>query len=362
MYRPASLLACLPTLLVSLALSLASLAPFLAGLPLLGGCQAGYVLNQGVGQLSVGSRQVPLDSAALRETLPGDSLAKLRWVPEVLRFCRDELGLEPGDSYGTYLDTGGEPVSWIVMAAHPLALVPQSWSFPFVGVVPYKGFFQREEALGEEAELRARGLDTVVLPVAAFSTLGWFRDPVISTMLEGSVADLVDIIVHEATHRTVYFDGAGSFNESLASHVAREGTVRFLFAHAELRGLLPAYLEADRRSREREELIVRLKNDLETLYRSDLSTESKIRRKLELFDSAALVHASLFPRARSSALPASNAYVLSVGLYHEHASLLEDLEAALGSEPRSVVEYLKGLPRDRDPLERVGQRILGERS
>lgn len=331
-------------------------------LPLLAGCQAGYVLSQGAGQLSRGARQVPLDSAALRETLPHESLSKLRWVPEILRYCREELGLDPGDSYETYLDTGGEPVSWVVMAAHGLALVPHAWRFPFVGVVPYKGFFDRDDALAEEADLRARGLDTIVLPVAAFSTLGWFRDPVISTMLDGSVADLVDILIHEATHRTVYFDGHGSFNESLASHVAREGTVRFLFGREELRDLLPGYIDAGRRSREREELIVRLKNDLETLYRSLLSNDAKVRRKEELFATAARGHARLFPRSRPDAIPASNAYVLSVGLYHEHEPLMAALQATLGGEPRSVVEFLESLPRDRDPLEQVEQRILGGRS
>src|SRR5262245_63487942 len=107
---------------------------FLAVPPLLAaGCQAGYVLEQGCRQLQLGRRTVPLDSPQIARDLAPEAVEKLHWVPRILDFARQELGLDPGDSYQTFLDTGGKPVTYVVSASHPLALIPYQWSFPFVG-------------------------------------------------------------------------------------------------------------------------------------------------------------------------------------------------------------------------------------
>jgi predicted aminopeptidase len=323
------------------------------------GCQAGYVVKQGWRHMRLLSRSEPIDAFETIDAVePGaasNRAEKLAWVPRVLEFSEKAIGLDPGDSYRTYLDTGDAPVSWIVTAAHPLALIPYVWSFPFVGQVPYKGYFDEEDAQAEATRLREEGFEAAVFPVTAFSTLGWFRDPVTSPMLEGSLPDLVDNLIHETTHRTVYFPGNASFNESLATHIAREGTTRFLSAHPELVGLLPDYVARREASKERESLLLRARNDLDALYRSPLPAEEKARRKREIFETASAAARRLSP-GRSGISP-SNAFILAVARYHEHEHLLEELQAELGGEPSAVIRYLKELPGSADPVEAIQSRI-----
>lgn len=321
-------------------------------------CQAGYVLQQGFRYIRLIKKEVPLSEVGAAQNVPPKAADKLRWVQPTLDFCRKELGLDPGDSYQTYLDTGGKPISHVVTAAHPLALIPYLWRYPFVGQVPYKGYFDEDEAEREADRLREKGFEALVTPVGAFSTLGWFKDPVLSTMLEGSVADLIDLLIHETTHRTVFFPGESSFNESLATHVAREGVVLFLSSHPELRDLVPEYLARKEASQGRETLFLRLRNDLDALYRSALPDEEKRARKEEIYRTASAAYQRLSPAPRRSPLPASNAIILSVARYHEFEPLLSRLQERLGGKPSDLMAYLKKLPASKDPVPIIEEALL----
>lgn len=316
----------------------------LIGAPCLASCQMGYVVSQGWRQWTLGWGQVPLESESLETVLDASEREKLAWIPRVLEHCRSELGLDPGDSYTTFLDTGGQPISYVVTAAHPLALVPYRWRFPFVGEVPYKGYFDLEDAASEASRLAERGYDTAVHPVGAYSTLGWFRDPVLSAMLEYDLPELIDLIIHETTHRTVYFDDETSFNESLATHIAAEGTRRFLRAHADLRPFLADYRDRRRTARQAEMLLIRLHRDLDRLYRSSLPDERKLILKTALFRTASRAY-SLVRGDPEAALPASNTTVLAFVRYHEYLPLLEELQAKSGGHPRDLTSYLLRLKR-----------------
>jgi predicted aminopeptidase len=323
-------------------------------LVLLAGCQAGYVLKQAAHQISLPPRQIELDDPRLAEKLSPETIEKLRWVPRVLDFCRDELALDPGDAYQSYLDTEGKPVAHAVTASHPLALLPYLWHFPFVGTVPYKGFFDEEDARAESRRLAAMGYDTAVQAVGGFSTLGWFRDPVLSTMLEGSISDLADVIIHEATHRTLYFSGQAVLSESLATHMAREGTVRFLHAWQELEGQLPAYLAARKSARHNEDLLARLRDDLDALYRTRIGDEEKKARKAEIFATAS---GAFERRSPDAGIPPSNAVVLSVTRYHDLESLLGKLQLFRGGQPCHLMAYLKELRDVEDPVRAIREEL-----
>ncbi len=315
------------------------------------GCQAGYVIRQGWRQLTFRSGAIAVASADTENGVAPATAEKLRWVPKVLEFAKRELGLEPGGSYTTFVDTRGEPVSHIVTAAHPFALIPFQWQFPFAGRVPYKGYFSEAEARAEAERLKQQGLETLVFPVAAFSTLGWFEDPVVSSMLGGSIADLADVLIHETTHRTLYYPGHSSFNESLATFVAREGTIRFLAEHPELASLREEYLADRRDSVEREDLLLRLRKDLDALYRSG-ADETRLRlRKAEIFATAREALRALAGSQGGGSLRASNAAVLAVARYHEFEPRLELAQRRLGGHPRALVESLKELGSGVDPLE-----------
>lgn len=317
--------------------------------PAVTGCQMGYVLSQGWRQLSLSDDQVALDSASLDETLTESDRDKLVWIPRILDFCRTELGLDPGDSYTTFLDTGGRPISYVVTAAHPLALLPYRWSFPFVGAVAYKGYFDQADAEKEAARLAEKGFDSRVDPVQAYSTLGWFRDPVLSTMLERDLTELIDLIIHETTHRTIYFDGATEFNESLATYVAREGTLRFLAAHDELRPLIAGYRSERQQAEQVETLLIRLHDDLDAVYRSDLPDKRKLSLKQTLFESASRSYA-LIRDDPGRTIPASNTVVLSFVRYHQLVPFLERLTRKFGGHPRDLTAYLLEFERSGRPI------------
>ncbi len=320
------------------------------------GCQMVYVLSQGWQQLSLGRNHVALDCESLETTLTADEREKLVWIPRVLEYCRKELGLDPGDSYTTFLDTGGRPISYVVTAAHRLALVPYRWSFPFVGAVSYKGYFDLEDARNEATRLADAGFDTAVQPVGAYSTLGWFRDPVLSTMLEYDLPELIDLIIHETTHRTVYFDDETSFNESLATYIAAEGTRRFLAAHDELRPLVADYRSRRRRTEQIEKLLIRLHRDLDALYRSDLPEERKLSLKRALFKTASRAY-GLVRDDPESFLPASNTSVLGFARYHEFIPLLEELAAKFGGHPRHLTAYLLEFERSGKPISELMESV-----
>ncbi|MCZ6793326.1 MAG: aminopeptidase [Planctomycetota bacterium] len=321
-----------------------------AAVLLLSGCQIGYVLKQGVGQIALSCRQEPLSSDELTDRLSATELKKLRWIPRFLEFSREELGLRPGDAYQTFLDTGGEPVSHVVLAAHSRALVPYRWCFPVAGCVPYKGFFAAEDAAEEAERLRREGWDVTISPVRAYSTLGWFSEPILSTMLADDLLELMELVFHETVHRTLYVEGRTRFNESLATHVAREGVRLFLARHPEAApgDALDRFARETALSDHDQVLLERLRQDLETLYRSPLSPELVKARKEELFSTASRARRLL--HGVPVDLPPSNAYLLGSLSYHELLPALAELQAAHGGHSRGLMAYLKKVLDEKDSL------------
>ena len=191
---------------------------------LLSGC---YLVRQGAGQLDLLLNARPVDEVLADPRLPEEQRSRLDLVRVVKAFGIREMGLAPSGSYERYYDTGGKPVTWVVTACRKDRFEPYTWWFPIVGTVPYKGFFAREDAEAEAKGLRELDLDVHVSPTAAYSTLGWFSDPVLSTMLAYSEEDLANLILHELTHGTVWLPGGVDFNEGLASFVGGQGALEF---------------------------------------------------------------------------------------------------------------------------------------
>jgi predicted aminopeptidase len=146
-------------------------------------------------------------------------------------FAQNRLGLDPSSNYTRFFDTQGQPVSWNVSASPATHFKAYQWNFPVVGLVPYKGFFDKSRALKEYSQLKSQGLDVLLRPVSAYSTLGFFSDPILSTMMAYSPARLADLILHELTHATVYIKDQTDFNESLATFIGETGSLLFLAEH-----------------------------------------------------------------------------------------------------------------------------------
>lgn len=205
----------------------ARLAAFALVPLLLTGCQIGYYLKGAANQFSMMKNRVPLADALKDPALDAETRAQLTAAAEAHEFAVREIGLKATDNYTTFVQLDRPYASWTVSAAPRWRLEHHEWSYPIVGKMPYKGFFTEEDAREEERALARQDLDTLVRGVTAYSTLGWFKDSVISPMLKMSQHALVNTIIHETTHTTLYIRNSADFNERLASFVGNRGAEQF---------------------------------------------------------------------------------------------------------------------------------------
>ncbi|MCB0483387.1 MAG: aminopeptidase [Flavobacteriales bacterium] len=188
----------------------------------------GYYFLQAKGQWRILSGVVPVEAVMSDDRLGFEYRQKLQLVGEIKKFGRDSLGLAATDNYTTFYDQKDKPVLWVLSASAPYSFTAHTWWFPIVGRVGYKGFFDYEKGLAEERQLTAEGLDTDLGEVSAWSTLGWFKDPILSSMLSKSEGEMARLLLHEMTHTTIYFDSDADFNENFATLIGDVGAERFL--------------------------------------------------------------------------------------------------------------------------------------
>lgn len=312
--------------------ALLPLALLLAASP---GC---YLTHVAGGQLSILWGRQPIAELLADPALPAERRARLELVLEVRRFAIEELGLNDSDSYTEVYDTGGGPIAWNVSAAYRDALVPYRWWFPIVGSLPYMGFFDPDLALEEARDLSAEGLDVVVLPVPAYSTLGWFDDPIFTGVLDGSEANLVEVVIHKLAHATVWVDQDAQLNENLAQFVGEKGAEAFFLARGgpDDPALVRARHEAEDSARFNAAMD-ELRDELERLYAASGSRERKLELREEAFarfrerfarDVQPLLHGQGYDGFATR--PLNNAWVLAFRRYHGEREAFEALFARLG--------------------------------
>ena len=187
-----------------------------------------YVTAEGTHYLALRARAVPV-AAAMADPKTGPEVRTLlERVAEVRLFAVTELGLRETKNYTSIVTLDSDRLATVVSACAELSFDRYEWNYPLVGRLPYRGYFDPREAQEEAARLKAQGFDTIVRPVDAFSTLGWFTDPLFSFMARYSEADIANLIIHESTHATVFVKGAGDFDEELAVFVGGQGSLLWL--------------------------------------------------------------------------------------------------------------------------------------
>ena len=217
-----------------------------AGLALLavGGCtELPYYAQAVGGHLAIMRARVPIETLLADPATDPVLRGRLARVQEARRFALSELGLPDNGSYRAYVALDREAVTWNVYATPEFSLEPRRWCFPAVGCVAYRGYFAESAARAYASELAAQGWDVYVAPASAYSSLGWFEDPVLSTMLQRGELSTVGVLFHELAHQRVYVKGDTAFNESFATAVQRAGVRRWLQARGEAKQLA-AYARA----------------------------------------------------------------------------------------------------------------------
>lgn len=191
-----------------------------------GACSPGYVLQAAYQQSKIllGRRQI--EQVILDPDTPQEEREKLRVVLQARAFA-SELGLKTGRSFTSYTDVGKDTLAWIVVASRKDSFALYQWWFPIVGTVPYKGYFDESEARAQGAHLETLGYESSIRGTEAFSTLGWFNDPVLSTTLKNPPSRIANTVIHESVHATVWIKANVAFNESLANFVGMQGAIEF---------------------------------------------------------------------------------------------------------------------------------------
>ncbi len=257
---------------------------WLLALPLAGCSGLGYVASAVFGELDLLSRQVSLAEALGDPDLTEEQREKLSLVIQARDYAQHVMGLEVGRAYQTYVNLHDKPLAWNLSASRIDAFEPYLWNIPFVGPLPYIGYFDKDQAMQERDRLVAENYDTVVYELDAYSTLGLLPDPITSAMLERNLISLVDTVIHENLHNTIYSMKDSSFDESLATFVGRTGAIEFLQAQfgvdaAIVQDARNWYEDNDRFNVFLQDLMA----ELQIVYGSDLSLEEKIKQRQVIY-------------------------------------------------------------------------------
>ncbi|HKY93171.1 MAG TPA: aminopeptidase [Nevskiaceae bacterium] len=305
---------------------------------LLAGCaQIGYYAHLATGQASLLSRREPIEKIVADESRDAELRRRLAFVLDARAFAIARLHLPDNASYTLYADLQRPYAVWNVIAAREFSLEPVESCFPIAGCVAYRGFYSEERARQWAADLRAQGLDVDVSGTPAYSTLGWFDDPVLNTMMHWSDTILVNTVFHELAHQQLYVKGDTTFNESFATFVGDEGLRQFLAA----RGLADAQAAADRTREEQfTRLVLAARERLAALYAQPLKPEAMREAKRAAFERLRSDYARLRDTAWGGdrryegwfSRELNNATLAPFGLYDEFAPAFAALFATSGGD------------------------------
>ena len=256
---------------------------------------------------------------------------QLRLLKRARRFAVTELGLPDNDSYSSYADLERPYVVWTVVAAPALSLQPHTWCYPIFGCLAYRAYFKQADAAREAQQLQQAGYDVYMAGIPAYSTLGWFDDPFLNTMLGWDEARLAGTLFHELAHQQMYVPDDTEFNESFAMTVQREGVRRWMRQYRDA-AALQAWQDDVRRDADFISMVLKTRQGLQTLYQSDQSESIKLQQKRELLRQLRLDY-RLF-RQRWSGYGGydnwmfqdlNNAMIASVSTYHKLIPAFEAL-------------------------------------
>jgi predicted aminopeptidase len=337
---------------------------FVLSLFILCGCQLDYIAHSAYNQSKILRARKPIEKVLEDSSVDDETKRKLKLVLEVKKFGEEKLGLKPNENYLSYVKLDRDYVSYVLQVAPFNELSHYEWDYPIVGKMPYKGYFNKDLAKDEAKKFPPEKWDTYIRGVSAYSTLGWFHDPVLSSMLRYSDHDLVDTILHETVHANIYIKDHADFNERLAMFLGGLGMKQF---YAQKEGANSKTLK-DVASEEADEklfsaFISRELDDLKKWYQSH-KTFSEEEKKSRLLAIQARFKEQLKPKLKSdsysnfAALKLNNALLLTYQTYLYDLSDFEKLYEKKNRDYHAVLEFCKSLEKSDDPEKSLKQAVL----
>jgi predicted aminopeptidase len=330
-------------------------------------CSPTYVLRAGWEEARLLSQRRPIEDVIHDTTVAPAVRGKLRLVEDARDFAVRELGLDAADSFRSYVELSRDTLILAVAAAHEPELRWLTWWFPIVGRVPYRGYFDFDDARAEGDRLADEGFDVSVRPVPAFSTAGWLPDPVVSTTLRSDSLSIATTVIHEITHTTFFAAGRADFNEAFANFVGHRGAIDFFCRAVADERLCDRAQRRWQDTRTFGRFFRSIADPLRELYASDLPDEEKRTRKTRVFQDAARrfeddVKPELVGGSYGSLDPGrlNNAWVLSRLLYYDRLDDFEAVYEAHDSFPEAL-QALLAAARQGDPWAAL-DRLSGARS
>lgn len=287
-----------------------------------------YLSRAGIEETKILSARVPITRVATDTTRPDSIRRMARLVIEVRNYAAN-LGLRANETYTSYSDVKRDTLLLVLTASPKDCICPVTWRYPIAGPVPYKGFFDFEEGKRTAAEFAAKGYDINLRPSAAFSTLGWFNDPLLSTALTRDSVELASLVFHEIAHNTIWVKGATDFNESFAQWVGYRAAEQFFLARGDT---ALSFRAADRWHDEQllGKYYERLLGKLDSLYAlklpmpaNDSGRAAAARWSVDTLNGALGQSLRTIRVARFAERPINNAMLIGVRLYRTELPLFD---------------------------------------
>ncbi len=302
----------------------------------LGGCaQLGYYVQAAKGQYRIIADREPVSDLLASEDTPESLKSQLELADRMRRFALERMALGDNPGFSHYTDLGRRYVTWNVVAAPAYSLEPKTWCFPIAGCVAYKGYFGENDALAEADALRALDYDVITYGVRAYSTLGWFADPLLNTFINFPEPDLAALIFHELAHQVVYVQDDSAFNEAFATAVELALVTEWLELYGDP-AAVPGLLDQRRRQAEITAMVLDYRDRLAAAYLG----ADPVTAKTELFAAMKSEYAKRALRGEGTPFydwwfqrPLNNADLLSVATYYHlvpaFSALLESRDGDL---------------------------------
>jgi predicted aminopeptidase len=313
---------------------------------LLTGCgNLSYLSKLGWHQSSILFHSIPVQGIIEDEGVDPGIKEKIHFIQEVKRYGEEKLGLTRTKSYSKYVEVKG-PVLYVITASDKDRLQPYHWSFPITGKVTYKSFFTKKEVLKEKRFLIEKGYDTFVQRAGAYSTLGWLKDPIFSSMTQWEEAALANLLLHEMTHVTLYFKDQTDFNEQVATFIGNQGAIDFLIEKYGIGS--PQVVEAIH-SQEDDLLFSRWIDQacrrLSDFYSKEISREEKIKGREEIFHSLREEFKEILFKTdcykNFEKIELNNAVLLAYRRYVHRLEKFQILYETLGNDLKRMVDFFK---------------------